>query len=191
MKLAESQQLEQPHTSSPVTFSTQPHSSPATLLEEGPVVLVACLLGFPCSLSHLYRLASYHRDCLCATQGLASAVLSDPLMLTSWWLQIRYHLDSSQVLLTASPLWMQLCPPLCAEGTLSCDVTSQEMGDAIGFLLEVNLPLLKVEPLSGVVLPSRHSFDLPVQHKGLPCEISSARQIHPLSLCLTSVRFSE
>lgn len=53
MKLAESQQLEQPHTSSPVTFSTQPHSSPATLLEEGPVVLVACLLGFPCSLSHL------------------------------------------------------------------------------------------------------------------------------------------
>lgn len=58
MKLAESQQLGQPHTSSPATFNTQPHSSLAVLLEEGPalleegpVVLVACLLGFPCSLS--------------------------------------------------------------------------------------------------------------------------------------------
>ncbi|XP_075832409.1 tubulin-specific chaperone A isoform X3 [Microtus pennsylvanicus] len=46
---------------------------------------------------------------------------------------------------TTSPLWTQLCPPLCAEDTLSCDVASQEMGDAIGFLPESEKDLEEAE----------------------------------------------
>lgn len=48
MKLAESQQLGQSHTLAlpPSAHSPTP-PTPAALLEEGPAVLVACLLGFP------------------------------------------------------------------------------------------------------------------------------------------------